>query len=581
MSRVPWTRYSGDDVEAVVAIMLCSQNPSATLVRPARGDGGLDVIVPTAVSGLYDVYQVKKFAEALTSGQKRQIRKSLDSVHNTHLEGDIKVRNWYLTLPLDPTTANLAWLAELEEAVPFNCEWRGLAFVDSLAAAYPNVIDYYLRDSKDRLQAAVRDLALLRSVESAGEAIVGVDDLKDALESIQSLTDSDPHFRYALHLWPHKPEVVDKWALFTATWHQPQLDQWFSIGVYPRFAEALQFRPVTMNVTFNVPPDTPDRVEFDKWRMYGRPFTAGPDMVEVSADFPLGLGWERASGVLSFSGQQVTDEVQLRVFVSSSETGPVTSVVMNVRERAIASDGKGGWMRASDDAEILNLELHFREDEHVNFSFTPGDLTGKAPAKALPTLRFNVALHAGTHMALAPAYGPIPNVLPRLDAPGDNGTSHADHDLIADFAEALARLQEHIPTQVLMPDLSEVPMSHARQYIHFGKLLAGQVVEDMNPLRLCMNPGAVLQEGTAPASATTEVEVTWEDVVYPLGTLYIYGAEVATERGARHDDHNDWLLRPVSGKPLLHTFDPAALPVSSKLLPAAWPVTRPGRGDTN
>ena len=40
MARVEWTRQSGEDVEAVVATMLCTQYPNAHRVQPSQGDGG-------------------------------------------------------------------------------------------------------------------------------------------------------------------------------------------------------------------------------------------------------------------------------------------------------------------------------------------------------------------------------------------------------------------------------------------------------------------------------------------------------------------------------------------------------------
>lgn len=72
MSRVPWTRYEGDDIEAVAAMCICRKNPSARRIRPSRGDGGIDVYVPLGDNHVV-VYQVKKFAENLTSNQLTQI----------------------------------------------------------------------------------------------------------------------------------------------------------------------------------------------------------------------------------------------------------------------------------------------------------------------------------------------------------------------------------------------------------------------------------------------------------------------------------------------------------------------------
>ncbi|MCW2763325.1 MAG: hypothetical protein JWR85_3526 [Marmoricola sp.] len=42
------------------------------MIRPASGDGGLDVVVPVG-QDQHDVYQVKKFATNLTNGHKRRL----------------------------------------------------------------------------------------------------------------------------------------------------------------------------------------------------------------------------------------------------------------------------------------------------------------------------------------------------------------------------------------------------------------------------------------------------------------------------------------------------------------------------
>ena len=78
MARVEWTRQSGDDVEAVVAMLLCNQYPNAVRVRPSQGDGGIDVFVPgpAGFGAERAVYQVKKYSENLTSSQNRKIKRS-------------------------------------------------------------------------------------------------------------------------------------------------------------------------------------------------------------------------------------------------------------------------------------------------------------------------------------------------------------------------------------------------------------------------------------------------------------------------------------------------------------------------
>jgi hypothetical protein len=56
MARVEWTRISPDDVEYVSAVLLARENPRAQRIRPSRGDGGIDILVPTGVPSGVDVY---------------------------------------------------------------------------------------------------------------------------------------------------------------------------------------------------------------------------------------------------------------------------------------------------------------------------------------------------------------------------------------------------------------------------------------------------------------------------------------------------------------------------------------------
>ena len=53
----------------MVAILLCRENPAAVRVRPSRGYGGIDILVPLYGTGTVAVYQVKSFTANLTRGQ--------------------------------------------------------------------------------------------------------------------------------------------------------------------------------------------------------------------------------------------------------------------------------------------------------------------------------------------------------------------------------------------------------------------------------------------------------------------------------------------------------------------------------
>ncbi|MGH2819322.1 MAG: hypothetical protein ACRDJ5_01570, partial [Actinomycetota bacterium] len=75
MARVEWTRTAPDDVEHVIAVMVLREHTPGQRIRPSRGDGGIDVLVPVAASE-FDVFQVKGFSTNLTTSQQSQIKKS-------------------------------------------------------------------------------------------------------------------------------------------------------------------------------------------------------------------------------------------------------------------------------------------------------------------------------------------------------------------------------------------------------------------------------------------------------------------------------------------------------------------------
>ena len=159
VTRVEWTRREPGEIEHLIAIMLCRENPSAIRIRPSRGDGGIDILVPHDDPRTVSVYQVKSFSENLTTQQKAKIERSFHRLCDFAHQQGITVRAWYLTVPLDPTKENhLTWFQELTEGAGFPCEWRALPYLEGLVSEYPEVVDYYLHDGRERLDNAIIEL---------------------------------------------------------------------------------------------------------------------------------------------------------------------------------------------------------------------------------------------------------------------------------------------------------------------------------------------------------------------------------------------------------------------------------------
>ena len=261
MARVEWTRTEPGDIEQVVSMLLCRENPSAIRIRPSRGDGGIDVLAPSERGSGVAVYQVKSFSSNLTAGQKAQAERSFRRLLDYAGGRGLRVAEWYLTLPLDPTTDNLEWLSGFTAGHGITAEWRGLVFLEGLAGTYPALIDYYLRDGKDRLQTALESItAVLRTTLQLGPAASSPAGPLTPAEAITTLValhatlnEHDPHFSYDFSVDSACPEVLDQPGLVAAV-QEGDGERWVTFKVFARCAESLIERPVPLSLKITAEP---------------------------------------------------------------------------------------------------------------------------------------------------------------------------------------------------------------------------------------------------------------------------------------------------------------------------------------
>lgn len=271
MARVEWSRLSGEDVESAIAIALCRRFPHAVRVRPSIGDQGIDILVPNGDG--FDVYQVKKFAENLKSSQKTQCIKSLKRILKYSTEKNFKLKAWHLTMPVNPTNENLTWFNTFTKETTVACDWKGLDFTDGLAAEFPDVIDYYLRDGKDRLQRALQELSsatglfVTSAISSDTSHPMTPADAISGLRSVyETLNRIDPQFRYEFLVSESAPELRDQAGLvFSAT--EGGNGSYVTIFVFARYREATSDRPV--NITISVPADSDAREALERMFLTG------------------------------------------------------------------------------------------------------------------------------------------------------------------------------------------------------------------------------------------------------------------------------------------------------------------------
>ncbi|MGW1315912.1 hypothetical protein [Streptomyces sp. NPDC002426] len=492
----------GDEVEAVISNLLYNEHPNATRIRPSQGDYGIDVLIPhPGHTEVKDVYQVKKFAMNLTESQKRQIEKSFRRALVGLIRGNVPVGDWYLVMPLDPTPENMFdWfnnmpdevikgmladkelkltaaekskLSEWREAEGRTIEWKGHLFCEALASKYWFVPDYYLHGGSDRIRAAVDQVAqILRTdlplrANDAGDltAVLSPGDIGTHLGRLKDALDGDPHFRYGLSLDPSAPELVDEPGLIAATQEISPDGSCITFRIYERFAEALNERPVPVQLRFEF--EDEDTEAFETWRKYGKPFTSG---ASFNIDLPGGLGGEYENGRVRITPASGGETIENRYRISTPG-GDVVGEALFSSVTATGLDGTGRWIHGSDNNGLLHFDaLVDANDLSLRANFELGQVTGKSPVDALPALEFMAGLTAPNRLQVAGKYGPFADLQTLQES------SSLIPAVILDYVRALAILQSHAARQIKTPDLSQVTMREARSVMRAASLVQGKTV---------------------------------------------------------------------------------------------------------
>jgi hypothetical protein len=484
MARVEWTRQSGEDVEVVIAMLLCSRFPNAVRVRPSQGDGGVDVFLP-GPAGFGEeraVYQVKKYCENLTSTQKRKIKASYAKAVEASKRESWRITEWHLVMPLDLTSQNLGWLDGVIENAEFPCETNGLVFCDTMAADYPNVVDYYLRDGKDRLQTELSNLTAIiagQRKREEGKALAPGDVYPDLSSIHKSLNACDPFYRYnfAVSDKPPPPEPVSVDEGLVAVCAMRHDSVWITFEIVARSLAALEESPINLQFKLAIPADDDElRQQVEKFIDYGAPLSLPAGVVSGSLDLPGGLGGDLRGAslqVLSVFDEVDAEETELAVAVIEPDSDAV--IASTTITRTELTSGEGGGYRGiwTDSAGLFTIEMLARNGDHRqlawNFSYEY-DLNGRRPGDVVDSLKFIAANHGPNRIGIGLPYGPKDFTLSGA-APGQ--PDHETKALVV-VVDALARLQDHVSVLLRMP--GDLTQGQARAIVEAAKLVAGEAV---------------------------------------------------------------------------------------------------------
>lgn len=491
MTRIAWTRYNGDDVEAFAAMCLYRDRPGAVRIRPSRGDGGIDVYVRNS-DATFDIYQVKKYAENLTSGQKSDTEKSYNTLKEFAAQREWDINTWHLVLPLDPTPENDEWLARLNINDPFDTKWEGLPKFDNWAADYPQVIDYYFADGNRRL-----DKELMRFLATTSIALPGVDadaareifetvDAAQVLEQVSLLNEAinaaDPFYSYIISSGPRQtepPKPTGDYPALVATSVREVGDQVITVHILAKFAEATEERPLKVKTTVTVVRGSPEEREWRQFMDYGRTPKNPVPVRDLTFDLPGGLASSHTEAELLIRPVEGSTEPFDRVLSVVSPGGDtIATVMVRFTDVQFSPDRTGGTSTGLDATGLLTAEILTKiEGEHlrVSYNFSLADDTGRNPQHMLDALTFVNAFYAPNLFRIGNPHVPRIRSENPISASGpadDSDTRRAA--LYLEYLRALVTIQQHADVEILIPDGDATTSQELFETIRTARLLRGE-----------------------------------------------------------------------------------------------------------
>lgn len=523
MSRIDWGRRSGDEVETVVGILLCRRH-NAERITPSQGDDGLDVILRE--DDAWTIWQVKKYASQPNSNQRAKIAKSLSKAAAFAKSSDVTIKRWHVVMPANQTPPSLKWFRKLTEDQPFPCTWLGEDFLDGLAAEFPDVIDYYFRDGKDRLSVALAEFSSMIGAPSnhtEEREIQPASAMESILAAHRLINKLDPHFRYDFSVDSNLPTLKENnQFIFAET--RGKNGQYFTFRIFEKYRGALNDRPITLKGNFRAP-DEQTREAVRDFFDFGVPLNLDNDFASMEADLPGGLDGSQKTGALQILQPETPPESHRIIRMRSVGPDGGDEKVVRLRMPPATSGVWGQNLRsvAKEEGGAFTVEhRYFGETDILKLNFLPEPISGRQPNKILAGLYFLKSLNTTRSVQLGAEFGPfMGNPMPI----SKDLTSLVD-DNVLELVESIAYLQEHTTSQLTVPNLRELSMNAGECIVMGAKLLRDEtVVAYVGELAVTPNESPV-PEGEGAMFTVVDHDVTVNDVVIPIGPVAFHAERV-------------------------------------------------------
>lgn len=530
MTRVPWATLSGNDAEDLIALLLFSEYPDgAQRITPSQGDGGMDVRISTPDG--WDVYQIKKFYQAMDASQKTKVEGSFNAFVKEVADTGMAVKCWTVVMPWDPTREARRDFEVLTQKASFPVNWEGHTFLERLASDHPAAIDYFIGNGKERAFDLIKDAmqigtpfaSELPETELTGVAVTKAQESIAKVQEIEALLDRiDPYYKYrfTVEQVPHLPDGLIDFSqppqTAYAKYRSIDDERCLVIRAFPRTEGMAQLRPIRVHFSLEPQDDTPEAEAVRQFVEHGTRLSEVPGSVTVLDD-PTGLVENEGKSLISFMARVDPNlpDLEARLFgadgkllhrVALAEPAPSMGLV------------EGGFsLSTQDTGGVFCLIAKGNEaNRRYGFKVTLQDLTDKTPSQALPGLKLVRDLLPGNLLAIGvQGAGEIGY---RVAVDKESSITQRATDLI-EFSKVLLTFQQYTTSRVTFPDFTHLASDLLQKIGDAVDILNGKVLTPKWTRITITAAGAREVNLTAPPPNSALVQT--ESLIVDLGSYQL------------------------------------------------------------
>ena len=492
MTQVNWERRSGEQVEEFVAAMLLLRNPHGNLITPSQGDRGIDIQIKAETGG-YDIYQVKKYASALSPSQKKGIEHSWKTFL-TQTAGRIQINSWNLALPYDPTPENLDWFEKLTGDSGITTQWYGRTQLDTWAADSPQLVDYYFGDGRQRSEQLLLDLISIQDNPASPSQDIDsplLETLRNSLlakatKITNMLDEVDPFYRYKCEIRIGGIEVLCKEFLphrqrqhseaFIAFLQRKDSNITTVLHVIPKCAESCRLKPITFGISVRAESGTEAHSVLQDFIQYGIPPQNIQAEIEDVQSPPGGpLPGKGIISLIDYSEQDKLPPLEIK-FSPNESDGEVFAVDVEHISHGVAPSGEGSYLRFSDRSSVATITLlATAANELADLRVECNTFDGRKPSEVLPGLRLIAGLRNGGELELVVRDGG-PQIFKARSGGSDNREMRSAAQKTVAYVESLMEVQKHTFLPVMIPTMETVSDYDIDSIIQIACLLRGETI---------------------------------------------------------------------------------------------------------